>query len=249
MIDEIRKSINANLYEKTRSPLYGTLIVSWAIWNWKVIYYVLVVDAKEPFFSRLDCIQNELTTNWTLFIGPIISTIVILTAFEFIANYAYWLSVYHKTWRTNKKIKTEGKQLLTYEQSLKLRNDIRMKEEEYEKLIQEKETQIKGLNDSIALLNEKKTPVQSVPFVLPYSPNDTKIELLYARLKEENKLSEFKDTCAKILNTESLNSSEDFVKQLVTLGLIVRETNNGGVQYFYSLTDLGKELHEKILFK
>jgi hypothetical protein len=247
MIDEIRKSINANLYEKTNSPLYGTLIVSWAIWNWKVIYYVFVVDSKVPYFDRLVIIKG-LVSNYTLFLFPIISTILILTVFEFISNYAYWLSIYHKTWRANKKIETEGKQLLTYEQSLKLRNDIRMKEEEYVKLIQEKETEIKTLKDSMALLNNKEKE-EVKPTKSNKDIKNKKVDLIYNRFKDEDKLIDFKSVSSAILNQQSLDPNEPNIKEFVTLGLITRGNGIGGGYYQYNLTPSGTELHDMILFE
>jgi hypothetical protein len=242
MIDEIRKSINSNLYERTRSPLYGTLIISWAVWNWKLIYYVLTVGIGTPIFTRIDCIQSELTSNWTLYFGPILSTLIILSLFEFVANYAYWLHIYYKTWRVNKKIKTEGKQLLTYEQSLKLRNDIRLKEELYESLIQEKELKIKELStllsDTTKTNSTQKTEKQSI----------SKAESLYSRLEEEKLLVKYKNLCADILNKNSLNSYDELVKYFVTLGLFDKGNPAGGDFYLYALTKDGKFIHDKLLF-
>jgi hypothetical protein len=248
MLDEVKKSINASLYEKARSPLYGTLIISWVVWNWKLVYYVISVDSKIPVFTRIDCIKTELTTNWTLFYGPAISTIVILVGFEFLANYAYWLHIFYKTWRVNKKVETEGKQLLTYEQSLNLRNDIRLKEEEYEKLIQEKESMIKQLEDSIKLLNNPKKE-DTKPVLDNNNIKNSKVDLLYKKFKEENKLDYFKNTCSKILNTESIDSRLPIIKDYVALSLITRNNSDGGGQYFYRLTETGKELYDMIIFK
>jgi hypothetical protein len=49
MQSEIKKSINSILFERLTSPLYGTLIISWLIWNWKIIYLTLFVDSEENY--------------------------------------------------------------------------------------------------------------------------------------------------------------------------------------------------------
>lgn len=249
MLDEIRKSINSSLYERTRSPLYGTLIISWSIWNWKLFYYVFTVNSKTPVFTRIDCIQTTITSNWTLYFGPAISTIIILVAFEFFANYAYWLHIYYKTWRANKKIKTEGKQLLTYEQSLKLRGDIRLKEEEYEKLIQEKELQIKVLQDTIKISNTPENNEIDEKEITNQQVQEKKVDMLFKKLKEEDKLEKFKEYCVDILNVTSIDSTIPLVKEFVTLGLIVRKTSTFGDKYYYTLTETGRELHDMVLFQ
>jgi hypothetical protein len=248
MLDEIRKSINSTLYERTKSPLYGALITSWCLWNWKLIYYLFVVDSKTSFNDRVACIQNELTNNWTLFYGPLLSTLFILTVFEFISNYAYWLHIYYKTWRINKKTHEEGKQLLTYEQSLKLRNDIRQTEEQYEKLIQEKEVEIKVLNDSLSL----KPPINNEHTIkekqTSSSDKTNKVNILYNRLSREEKIDTYKKYCSEILNEKLLNEEDPIIQQFVTLGLFRKSKEYGSGHYYYDLTDLGQSLHDKILY-
>lgn len=245
MFDEIRKSINSTLYERTRSPLYSTFIISWCSWNWQLIYYFFVVDPKTPFFTRIDCIKNEITNNWTLIYGPILSTLIILTIFEIISNYAYWLHLYFKTWRINKKVKVEGKQLLTYEQSLKLRNNIRQTEEVYVKLIQEKENEIKILNDTLLLVPTKSKEIEEKP---AQKIND-KVNVIYDQFVRENILEDFKEHCSEILNGKPLLSTK-LTQKFVTLGLFRRgvEWHGKNGHYFYSLTTFGEEMQDKILF-
>ncbi|MCP4460990.1 MAG: hypothetical protein GY816_23665 [Cytophagales bacterium] len=44
IFDETRKSINSALYERVSSPLYGTLIISWLVWNWEIVYLTFFVN-------------------------------------------------------------------------------------------------------------------------------------------------------------------------------------------------------------
>jgi hypothetical protein len=239
VIDEIKKSIHSNLYQRTRSPLYGTLIISWIIWNWKSIYYLLTVDSTIPFEQRIKYIENNLSSKLTLILYPIISTIIVLVIFEFIANYAFWLQAYYKTWRNNKKIETEGKQLLTLEQSLKLRNDISKIEVEFEKLIQEKENEIEQLKKHISAINNISNGENIA--------KKNKSELIKAKLNEEGKLIEFKGICSKILNQEPMRPTP-FIQELVTLGLISKGTPGYSGSYEYVLTNLGRQIHDSLLF-
>lgn len=252
MLDEIRKSINSNLYERTRSPLYGALVTSWCIWNWKLIYYVITVDKKTTFFERIDCIQTEITSNWTLIYGPIISTILILTVFELIANYAYWLHIFYKTWRANKKVLTEGKQLLTYEQSLKLRNDLRQNEEEYEKLIQEKEEIIKSLNSTINQLNSKesskeipKDNAKIVDEVAKLVPNEKDIiireisEALARPLVKQNIEPLYRTIKAGVNSMTNGNVPQSVIDYFEAKNLIKKVT--GKVYGVFDMTESGKK--------
>lgn len=255
MIDEFKKSIQSNLYEKTRSPLYGTLIISWVIWNWKAIYYVFVVDSSENFFTRLDCI-NDLTSYWTLYLGPIISSVVFLVAFEWAANYSFWLSVFYKTWRSNKKHITEGKRLITYEQSLKLRNDIRKNEEEFEKLLQERDTEIKEMKDYIRQIESEmqKSNLDVPKFKLDEDDNahggkDDDLNSIIEKAKANKIFSEKMRDLYRItqqdVHYQRAGINDELVDFAILNNLIVRSPQ---MSYgFFKLTEKGKEFMRKFL--
>jgi hypothetical protein len=59
MIEETKKSIQSILYQRVSSPFYGTSIVSWLIWNWKVIYLTIFVSEKIIKKSKIDFIVDN----------------------------------------------------------------------------------------------------------------------------------------------------------------------------------------------
>ena len=122
MIDEFKKSLNSTLYERVTSPLYGALIASWIVWNWKILYLTFFVSPDEIESNKLDYISNNLLDINNLIYLPLFSTVVILTVIPYIGNAAYWVSLHFKKWRVDKRNSIEEKRLLTLEQS----NGIRM---------------------------------------------------------------------------------------------------------------------------
>ena len=57
MIEDISKSIKANMYERATSPLFGAFAISWAIWNYKTILAILSsMTVKE----KVSYIENEI---------------------------------------------------------------------------------------------------------------------------------------------------------------------------------------------
>ena len=46
MLTELRKSTNAILFERVTSPFFGTLVISWSLWNWKIIYLTFFVNEE-----------------------------------------------------------------------------------------------------------------------------------------------------------------------------------------------------------
>lgn len=148
-MNEIRKSINSILYERTTSPFYGTLIISWLIWNWQIVYLTLFVSEDKISTDKISFIKENLCEVNYLLTFPIISTIVILTLIPFVSNGAYWLNMKFSQWKSDQKNKIEKKQLLTIEQSIELREQISKQEERFEKLLSDKNLKIKQLEQSL----------------------------------------------------------------------------------------------------
>lgn len=55
MID-IRKSIDSIINERLSSPFYGTLILSWLIWDWRIIYLTFFVSESKIESNKIDFI-------------------------------------------------------------------------------------------------------------------------------------------------------------------------------------------------
>lgn len=156
MIPEIRKSVNATLYERTTSPLYGALIISWCIWNWRIIYLTLFVDKEQIYpFHKIDYILFNYWEAKYLIWYPLMSTIVLLTVMPLFAIGAYWLEL----WFTKKKVKwkehSERDRRLTIEQAAALRNEIAETELRYSKRIETKEDDIDLLTVQVKQLTEQ----------------------------------------------------------------------------------------------
>ena len=162
MISEIRKSINSVLYERTTSPLFGSFLISWSIWNWKIIYLTLFISEERlvknnSAVTKIEYIEANYLNNYELIFYPLISTVVFVCIVPFLSNGAYWLSLKFNKWRIDKRNSVEQKQLLTLEQSSALRNELLVTEKKSQELIEAKEIEIKSLKMIIDEHNRNKT--------------------------------------------------------------------------------------------
>ena len=156
IMEEIKKSFNAILYKRTTSPLYGTFIITWLIWNWKSVYVTLFVSEKTIKKDKLTYIlENHFIDDKHWLIYPIFSTILLLTIFPFISNGAYWLSLKFSKWKRDKKNEVELKQLLTHEQSIELREQILNQAERFEKLLSDKNLKIEQLENKLFIIEKQ----------------------------------------------------------------------------------------------
>lgn len=105
MLEETKKSINTILNERVSSPFYGTLIISWLLWNWKIIYLTIFISEKTLKKNKIDYIVSNYNDCYHLILYPLLSTIIILTILPFITNGAYWIDLNFEKWRVEKRTK------------------------------------------------------------------------------------------------------------------------------------------------
>src|ERR1700757_4216656 len=160
MLAELRKSINSILYERVTSPLFGTLLLSWIAWNWKIAYLTFFISENHIQGTKIDYILNNYCQPCNLYVYPLISTIVLLTIIPFASNGTFWLSLKFKKWRIDQKNKIEQQQLLTVEQSIKLREEIVNQENKFQSLLEDKNSEI---IQQKAVIEELQKRTQSFP--------------------------------------------------------------------------------------
>jgi hypothetical protein len=161
MLTELKKSTNAILFERVTSPLFGTLIISWLICNWKIVYLTIFISESKLEKNKIDYIIENYQNIHTLITFPLISTFLLLTVIPIISNGAFWMSLIYKKWKTDKKNEVEKTQLLSIEQSVELRKEIRDKEIQFEKILEKKTLDEKLLKAQIEELELKFTEEKS----------------------------------------------------------------------------------------
>jgi hypothetical protein len=100
MVEEIKKSIQDNLSDKMASPFYGSFIISWLLWNWKIWYITFFVSPElllEKYgMLKIDYIINIYNISWGsiahLFLFPLLSSFIIIFIWPFITG------LYYKVW-------------------------------------------------------------------------------------------------------------------------------------------------------
>lgn len=147
MLNEIKKSIQSVLYERISSPLSGALFFSWFVWNWRIPYILFFSDKGLNVESRLKLIQDyHINLSYNL-IFPILLAIFLITVYPFASTGALNIWLRFKNWQTNIKNEIEKSKLLTVEQSITLRFNIKNQEENFNKLLDSKDEEIELLKE------------------------------------------------------------------------------------------------------
>ncbi|UUW10284.1 hypothetical protein NLG42_05635 [Flavobacterium plurextorum] len=244
MIDEIKKSINSIFEERVSSPFYGTLIISWLIWNWKIVYLTFFVDQDKLDKIKIDFIMDNYNDVWHLVYFPLISTFTLITIIPFLTNGAYWLDLKFTTWRVNQKNEIEGKRLLTLEQSIKLRSELRELEESFDKLLEKKNEEIKVLKDQFETSSIKDVSQPSTRKTSKgtnYSISD------YRSLQSNGKaFMHFSEIVKSIKSTNQFPEKlEEDVKEYYLVNEIIYGQNDGYNGKDYFLTFKGEQMYKE----
>ena len=202
MINDIKNSINKILHERLTSPFYGTLVLSWLIWNWRILYLTFFVSEDKIHTDKISYITSNFSELKFIVFLPLISTIILITIFPFITNRAYWISLLYNQWKINKRNEIQKKELLTLEQSIDLREQIKSQEKRFEELLEDKNLKIKQLESQISASTRDKLPSDSA--------------MKFAQKKIESfGNTEIKKVADKILNDKELKSTYDFLSRLI----------------------------------
>lgn len=157
MINDIKKSLNNILNERITSPFFGTFAISWIIWNWKILYATFFISESKLEEDKITYIVENFSDINYLITYPFISTVILIVLVPFITNGAYWVSLLFNQWKINKRNQVQKKELLTLEQSINLREQIKSQEKRFEELLDDKNLRIKQLeieNNSLKNSND-----------------------------------------------------------------------------------------------
>lgn len=243
MVDEIKKSVNSILYERARSPFFGTFAISWLFWNWRIFYITLFMDTN-AIPNKLDFIHKYLYNQAHLIWYPLVSTIVLLTLVQFISNGAFWLDMKFRKWRTDQRHEIEKKQLLTVEQSLLLREQIKAQEERFQKITAEKEQEIKLLKAE--LLEATKKPEEKVITVkVPKEKAPDDIDILFNKIKAKGFVQDFLSVGKMVNKGEYIRNDHTQTNYFIELGLLKFKGSGIGDSKIYNLTPDGEALLKK----
>jgi hypothetical protein len=226
--------------ERISSPFYGSLIVSWLLWNWKIPYVTFFIDQSRlgDSTNKIDYILKHCDSAWYLVVFPLLSTAVIVLLMPYVTNGASWVTERFDTWRVNKKNEVQGKRLLTVEESLQLRIEIRDQEVKYSEIITKKDADNLLLRQQLELVSKE---VQKIP---ESSDEAEKLNIEFTKFINNKQVSGYLERIDEsVRNGYTLSYlPKDIINYYVAYELLVNTTSN-----FYKFTKKGEIFLKKYL--
>ncbi|CDT80493.1 conserved hypothetical protein [Vibrio diabolicus] len=156
MISDAITSIKAYLYERSVSPLLGSLIVSWAAWNYK--FFLLWVSGMN-FPDKLRYVQILYNSDYEIYLQgmlfPFLTSMAYLFVFTYPAEWVYRFSLGRQSLLNKLKNEKQENELLTLEQSKVIRNQLAETEKQFDEQIERKDRAIELRDKEIEKLTQE----------------------------------------------------------------------------------------------
>ena len=145
MITEVTNSIKAALYQRVSSPLYGTYIFSWSLYNWSAL--INLAFGSDKINSRIEIFKQSLyDSDGKFFISsitaPLFMTVAILVLQPIIQRYLYIYTEWNRSEGLKKRDKFSSETMLTLEQSNELRASVQKIQQFHQEILKNKESEI-----------------------------------------------------------------------------------------------------------
>lgn len=165
MLDDLSKSIKAQLYDRVSSPLLASFCVSWVAWNYR---FVMVLVSSIPLTDKISFIDTHIfpTYQHVLLRGslyPLLTALLLIFVYPIPAKYVY--EYWRKRQRELKVIqqRIDDETPLSREEAREIRREALKASLEYDKEIQSKSAEIARLKELIEALQQSspsKTSIQ-----------------------------------------------------------------------------------------
>lgn len=124
MIEDVKNSAADVLKKRFADPFYGSLIISWLIWNWQIPYITFFVSQDKISGTKANYLidnYNSCTYNLVL---PLLSASFLTMAMPFILGYIEDIIDFAKVTREKRSYKKQSKVILTNGEYLKYKYRI-----------------------------------------------------------------------------------------------------------------------------
>ncbi|TGM89025.1 hypothetical protein EHR02_16585 [Leptospira levettii] len=248
ILDEIKNSMNAIIAERSVSPLFGSMLVSWLTWNWKILYILFGNGDYSDYEDRLEFIEIYHSDKTNLIVYPLLSTIFVLLIYPILSISAYWLWLKFDILKKKIRNDTERNELLTLEESVQIKIEMQKAKDFATNLITEKEREIDHLKNQLEIqisnsLNKEKNEKNKSTTNLTSEKSKLK-----DKIKSNKKLTDalnyiFESHKKKLRFNEMKNNISEDTFEFFKTNKIISEGFNGEIEFNF----LGEEMYKEFL--
>lgn len=155
MFDDILASAKETLLDRLTSPLIGSFVVAWPLWNYKFVMILLSENTVTTTLRLIDSVAfPEWYSVWLRGIAaPLFSALAYVFLYPYPAKYIFKFVRLRQSELNQIRNEIEGGQLLTLEESRKIRSDTRAEIARYKEAADDLSNELQQLRAEL----EKRT--------------------------------------------------------------------------------------------
>ncbi len=251
MFEDTMKTIKAMLYERISSPLLGTFVLSWCLWNYR---FLIIIFSTIPVSDKFNLIDAIIFPSQKIALLKGMAYPLMTTAF-FIYVYPYPAKKVYEFWRARQKDLKEARQRiedeepLTREEATMIRSEMYRMTKEHQEEITKRDAEIERIRDIYTALNKEKpqyVPNEHSLFLVELTElQKYKNEVIYFFGLFKNSSESYESTIMQGLTKKfgcSKVVSEFILGELVAKNLVVRNYNQEMRMQKYELTHSGRRM-------
>lgn len=238
MLEELKKNVVTELSERMTSPLSGSFVISWALWNYKFLVILFSNNTTTGTFLLIDDIAFP--TIWAILTNGILFPL--LTALAYVFLYPYPSKFVYKFTRERQREisiirqQIENETHLTMAESRDLRRQHRQLQEDHAKELEKQEALIRDLKLELAGKSQESAPANQTAVPEVESPPLDESELSILSTLANSSLGTPQEL---IKNSQRTRVATEFLLgELVQKGLI--QVRGVGESARYRLTHEGR---------
>lgn len=168
MIEDLINSTKVALYDRATSPLFGSFLASWCIWNWEIIW---VLFSNIPVMNKINFMDNHfssfLEAFGLLFLGPVLTSLAYLFVYPIPAEFVFSYTQKRQKNLKSIKIDIEEKTPLSEAESRALRDKIPELEYAYYTQLTKKDSEIEKLKSQLKQHQSSEEPEDALAINKP----------------------------------------------------------------------------------
>jgi len=246
---EIINSLKKVLTDRINSPLAGTFILSWCVWNWKPLYVSFFVDKSKLAANKLVYVKPLFADNWNLIYSPIISTISILLLLPILSSISKLWGVYVNNNYQLRLLSLKKVTPVTKKELAVLYEELEEIEKKHIVKVERMQNKINSLNLIIDETNNPTPNGNNDALIEPDEEVESSLEMLMNVLlaiyehSEQDVINDFWDVIMKQKLNSVFKYHKDDILDFYLDNKLLKSMNNN----LYTLTPKGIKFNEQYI--
>jgi len=163
MLDDVINSTKQSLVERLASPLAGSFVVAWCLWNWK---FLVILFSATTVSQTFDLVERLAFPDWTAIVMrglilPLLTAVGYIFIYPYPARFIYEFNLHRQREIAQTKQRIADETPLTLEESRRIRADYVDRERKNKEVVEELNEQIARLNAALDAAKEApETPAE-----------------------------------------------------------------------------------------